>query len=478
MICHKLVTGSANICHRFAKSCNMVFSISLVKRSWVFICLTCWFCFVSSTMTEAGETNSVTTTTDVPLSKAQLTGEYILPRISLSGFKTPPYSKADLELAKKNGLAFTDLPSIGSGLARRADGALFGITDRGPNSHLKFPQDPNKKRRVFPLPEFCPAIVQFELTHNKIHLDKVLPLTGSQGQPLTGLSNNTNEETCYASLNAPGPLPPDPSGVDTEGIRCLPGGGFVLCEEYAPSILVVSASGQVRMRYTPTSKPLIGAHYPVQPILPNIFCDRRLNRGFEGVALSSDGKTLYAILQSPMGNAHDPRYANSRVIRILEMDFSNPLHARVTGMFLLQASSYTDYPHNQRQDQVKVSELTWLAPKRLLVLERAKGRMRLFVADLARASNVLHRSDAETLRYEDGQTDLAALGIRPAKRFLVFDTAEIPAIDTDKLEGVALLAPDEIALANDNDFGIGENAVGEPSKVWTIRIPALARFER
>jgi len=456
----------------------MVFSITPVKKYVAVIGLACGICFASLTAIQANEGDSTEPNANISLPKAQLTGTYVLPKMSLDGFEEPHLSEAVMEQAKKDGLTFTDLPSIGSGLARRADGALFGITDRGPNSHLKIASNSDEERRVFPLPEFCPAIVRFGLTNDEIRLDEVLPLTDSHGKPLTGLSNDTNEEPCYESLDAPRPLPPDPSGVDPEGIRCLSGGGFVLCEEYAPSILIVSTSGQVLMRYTPTSKPLIGAHYPVQPILPDIFCDRRVNRGFEGVALSSDGKTLYAILQSPMGDSQNPLYANSRIIRILEMDFTNPLHAKVTGMFLLHASKFTDYPHNKRQDQVGISEVEWLAPDRLLVLERAKGRMRLFVADLTKASNVLHRKDAETLLYENDQTDLRALGVRLAKCSWVFDTAEIPAIDTDKLEGVVLLGPDEIALANDNDFGIGENAVGEPSKVWTIRIPALRKFEQ
>lgn len=408
--------------------------------------------------------------------KPALTGIYTLPPMSLDIFTPPGQSPYNLAAAKARGLKFTDLPSIGSGLARRGDGALFGITDRGPNSHLKS-KDSDAERRVFPLPDFCPSIARLELTNGEIRLPQVLPLTGTHGEPLTGLSNSTNEETCYESLDAAKPLPPDPDGVDPESIRCLPGGGFVLSEEYSPSVFVVNPIGRVLVRYTPTSKPLTGAHYPVQPILPDIFCRRRVNRGFEGVALSKDGRTLYAILQSPMGDADDPRYAGSRIIRVLEMDFTDPLHAKVTGIFLLRASAFSDFPGAKKQDKVKISEIEWLAPHRLLVLEQARKEAHVFVADLSNASNVLHRPEAETLRFEDVHTDLGALGIQAAKTTRVFSSAETPGLEAGKIEGMALLQPDVIALANDNDFGIGDNAA-EPSKVWTVRIPALLSFEQ
>ena len=35
-------------------------------------------------------------------------------------------------------------------------------------------------------------------------------------------------------------------------------------------------------------------------VLPAEYSDRRDNRGFEGIALSEDGRTLYAIMQNPL----------------------------------------------------------------------------------------------------------------------------------------------------------------------------------
>jgi len=229
------------------------------------------------------------------------------------------------------------------------------------------------------------------------------------------------------------------------------------------------------MRYLPVCKPIAGAPYPISPILPDVLRYRRTNHGFESVAASPDGKTVYIILQKPMGDEAAPRYAGSRIVRLIELDFSDPLNARVTGMFLMRAGSFTSYPESKRQDQVKINDAKWLGPRRLLVLEQAKGRARLVVIDLSDATNVLTHRDAGTLRFEDVSTDLAGLNIRTAKATSVFDTADIPEINSDKLEGLALFGPKEVALSNDNDFGIGDNTTREPSKVWVIRLPEPLR---
>ncbi|MEI9963031.1 MAG: hypothetical protein WDM76_18540 [Limisphaerales bacterium] len=111
--------------------------------------------------------------------KPELIGVFTLPKMSLQLF-APTNHPYDLELARSNGLNFTDLPSIGSGLARRADGALFGITDRGPNSSLKAGKKKSDgEKRVMTLPDFCPAIVRIILTNGEIQLPQIILLKDS-----------------------------------------------------------------------------------------------------------------------------------------------------------------------------------------------------------------------------------------------------------------------------------------------------------
>jgi hypothetical protein len=51
----------------------------------------------------------------------------------------------------------------------------------------------------------------------------------------------------------------------------------------------------------------------------------------------------------------------------------------------------------------------------------------------------------------------------------VFSTRAVKGIDSRKIEGLAVLSPTEVALANDNDFGIGANP-NSVSTVYTIRL--------
>lgn len=40
-----------------------------------------------------------------------------------------------------------------------------------------------------------------------------------------------------------------------------------------------------------------------------------------------------------------------------------------------------------------------------------------------------------------------------------------------KLEGLCALGEGQYAIANDNDFGLGENATDIPTRIWIVRVP-------
>jgi phytase-like protein len=391
-----------------------------------------------------------------------------LPPVSLSTLQNPALSPAALDQARRNGLRFTDRPSIGSGLAKVGENEFIGITDRGPNGMAE--SDDDDSRRTFPLPQFCPTIVRFKLEGSEIRITGCIPLRDREGRLLTGLSNGQGEEPLYGEPEAKTPLAFDPSGVDPEAIRVFPDGSFLLSEEYSPSIFVVSSNGQVLVRYTPASKPLPGAAYPVKAILPDVFAQRRSNKGFENLALSADGRFAWAILQGPMGDVKKKRYEESRVIRVLKLDVSRPLDATVVGEYLALASLARDYSPKQEQEKVYWSDAEWIGPDRLLVLERGKGEGKVLLVDLSRATNILGRQDAAGLGLEDVKTDLPALGIQTATSQVLCSTRKFRQIDSDKLEGLTVLSPTEIAITSDNDFGIGDNKTGEPSKLWIVRL--------
>jgi len=391
---------------------------------------------------------------------------YELPPTHLRSLGNQPFDLNDLERARRNGLKHEELPSLGSGLVRVGENEFIGISDRGPNGQVEIN---GTARRTFPLPKFAPHLTRFKLQAGRIEIVGSTVLTGGDGKPLTGLSNQEGEERLYETADATAPLPFDPSGVDPEGIRLFPDGKFLIAEEYGPSVLVVNTNGQVLVRYVPENKPLPGATYPVKAILPAVLSQRRTNRGFEALALASDGRTAYVMLQSPLSGTADELPA-ARVSRVLRLDVSNPLQVRVSGHFLMPLSRATDYPTKQKQSGLKLNDAEWLGPDQLLVLEQGGESARLLVADFRMAGNLQNHPAANTSAPETVGDDFAKLPVAPAVVEVwakVFNLTK----ETTKLEGLAVLSPTEVALANDNDFGLGENQTATPSFVWTLQLP-------
>jgi hypothetical protein len=76
---------------------------------------------------------------------------------------------------------------------------------------------------------------------------------------------------------------------------------------------------------------------------------------------------------------------------------------------------------------------------------------------------------AVPLVLEDVSTDLSLLGIAPSPTRVILDiNLELPLTEF-KLEGLGILNANNVAISNDNDFGIGDSP-GRTSKVFTIRL--------
>jgi hypothetical protein len=78
--------------------------------------------------------------------------------------------------------------------------------------------------------------------------------------------------------------------------------------------------------------------------------------------------------------------------------------------------------------------------------------------------------EAQTLALENSSLDFASLGITPARSTVVYENEETPELTDFKLEGLSILNRNEVAISNDNDFGIGDNLTGIPSRLWIIRL--------
>lgn len=428
---------------------------------------------------------------------------------SLLSILNPKLTTTQLNNAITNGARTVTKPGIGSALVPdpKAAGYYYMMTDRGINGDYSY-TDPvsgvTTEGKYFPLPAFTPTIVRVKLDGSTIIIDKVIPIVDKDGNYVTGIPNDANDGLAYDSPTAAvgSPLAYNENGLDTEDMQVLPNGDFLVVDEHSPSIVVVEGTtGKVKVRYTPAGKKLTGANYTVKDILPAVMLQRRANRGFENLALSSDGKTAYAVMQSPMGQKSDPNYStaykNSRVVRIARLDVTDPVNATVTGHYVVMQSAVADYAKNSagltvsnKQTDMKYSAASWLAKDKILLLERANGKAKVFVVDLNFATNMLGKSYENTLGPEDIATaglGLGGLGIVPASVYEAFSTDELPALTLDaadatgtspsyevKFEGMALVG-DQLLLANDNDFGIAD--VTLPTKIWKVSLKrALGSF--
>jgi alkaline phosphatase len=310
-------------------------------------------------------------------------------------------------------------------------------------------------------------------------VEGVLPIVANDaGEPVTGIPNSATDDSIPLA-NASGTiLPFNPNGMDIEDIHTLPGGGYILVEEYSPSVVIVNANGKVTRRYTPQGKTLAGASYPVSDTLPAILSQRRANRGFEGIAVTPDGKTAYTVMQSPLGpTGSGAPTRDSRVVRLIRLDISDPLNMQVTGQFIVKMSPVSTYPAGNTQRALKISAVTWVNENKFLFLERSDellaganiGGAKLILVDISAATDIHAMALASTLTPEAVTTDLAALGITPATSTVVFSNEQTPEITDFKLEGLAILNPNMVAISNDNDFGIGDFPGATP-KMWVIRL--------
>ncbi|WP_030456413.1 esterase-like activity of phytase family protein [Herbidospora cretacea] len=364
------------------------------------------------------------------------------------------------------------LGGIGSGLfpASRS-GEFWMVTDRGPNGQ---PTVAGEKRRTFPIPEFAPAIARVSTRHG-VEVKQWIPITGRSGRPVTGMSNQAGHDELPYTWDGLTRLDYNPSGVDTEDVVVDRHGDFWLVDEYGPSLLHVSPKGRVIARYVPEGLNLTGADYPVKDVLPGILALRPQNRGFEGLAIN--GHTLYLAVQSPLQNPTKAVGDVSRTARILTFDIRR---GRVTGEYAYRFEDIRtfDPSYNGDQSQMKISGLAHVAGDRILVDERTDRVAHVYEIDLAKAKNLLggRYDQTSTTPSLEALTDLTQ--VRPAPKTLVADLSKVAPTLPGKVEGLAVLDPRTIVVANDNDFGLGEFGAdgrlidsGVKSRIVTIELP-------
>lgn len=185
--------------------------------------------------------------------------------------------------------------------------------------------------------------------------------------------------------------------------------------------------------------------------LPEELKFRVPNRGFEGVAIDSNGQ-IYAAIQSVL-NIDGKTKDKGLFTRIIKMD---PKTKKVKTFAYPVNTTY------KKTGDAKIGDIFSIAPDKLLVIEQGKnkdGIMTNFIykIDLTKATDITGRTELEAI------TDRNELNITMATKELVVDLRE-HGWTTEKAEGMTVL-PDgkTIVVVNDNDFGV--DIYPNPSKI-------------
>ncbi|MGF1523106.1 MAG: esterase-like activity of phytase family protein [Leptolyngbyaceae cyanobacterium] len=334
--------------------------------------------------------------------------------------------------------------------------------DRGPDAGSEDVDGDGDDERIFKLPELQPELVRFTLnpTTGDIAITERIGLFQADGTtPLTGLTNLAGDHGDRDPADLAGNLLEfDPLGADLEGVVVNPTDGtFWLVDEYRPAIYHFDTDGVLIDRFVPEGTAAAAGQpegtYGVEN-LPTAYATRRANRGFEAVALDTDTNTLYAFIQTPLGNDGTGEFNretsdDSQVIRILGLD-------PVTG------TPKSEYVYLLQDPEIgnnvdKIGDATYAGDGKFFVIERdssreTTGQKFVFEIDLTGATNVLDADfGGETLEQQTPD-ELLAVGVQPVSKTKVTNLPSLGYLPSDKPEGLALLPDGSLAVLNDNDF--------------------------
>lgn len=355
--------------------------------------------------------------------------------------------------------------------------------------------------RIYPRPNMQLEIFNIGLTGGSATANgswsmlRRIKLTAPDGSAITGALNplpTSGTSTMSNDVGRDGSAQPfaySVNGIDIEGLVRLNNGWFFVADENAASLAQISPTGVVVKRYFPSGveTAFASASYKVEGALPAIYSKRRSNRGLESLAMSSDQKYLYTLMQSPLDNpdtagaTRDSR--NARLLK-LRIDFSpNGSTLTPVGEYVYRfetttefnrqtggdgATAYASSSNGLRQRDLRLSEMIYLGSEKLLVLERIDQVATFQEIDLSSATNILGTKwdDITTSPTLERTSDLTAAGITPVAktvRLVVSSYGASATAPTDiprlsnmqqKIEGMALDRNGKFVIVNDNDFGI------------------------
>ena len=382
-------------------------------------------------------------------------------------------------LSPQNGLN-----GFGSGLAYAGNGIFYALADRGPNK-VAYPGGTavdNTTSYENRYQQFSINLTPVGPLNNGVYSSYTVQatnvgttlLTNSQGVQYLGSSTAFSTNPLIENHR-----------LDSEGIRVAPDNTVWVSDEYGPYILHFNQQGQEIGSLT------LPAGYQVANPGPtatyeaaNNTTGRTTNRGMEGLAISPDGKTLVAMMQSSLTQDGGLNGSNDRV---LVYDLTNPTAAPKQYMYQLDSKA------------TPISELLAINDHQFLVDERDSnggptGIKKLYEFDLDQATpptDLTNTAYSGTAANNGLPVSGVPAGVTPLSKTLFADigmilndaspspfTAGGNGVTTglpDKIEGYAW-GPDlpdgrHLLLAtNDNDFAQPGVIAGYPNYIFAFAV--------
>ena len=318
----------------------------------------------------------------------------------------------------------------------------WGLSDRGPGGGT-LNYNTRVQRFTLDVDFNTGAISNFKIAETVVFQ--------SAGQGLNGLAPNPKNQLGLA--------------FDPEGVVINPRTGtFLVSDEYGPSVREFSRSGElIRTFNTPANLVPRNAVTGVANYADDTgnTAGKRTNRGFEGLAISPDGKYAYAMLQSAM---LDEGGGNGSVNRIVKFDTA-------TGEAVAQYA----YQMKRSGQGQGISALVAINDHEFYVLERNNRGVGVG-AELATADKEVYRIDLT------GATDVSGLNLSTGSYTKVSKSGQIVDLDANTLAALGGKSPEKweglaigpklangkylILAGTDNDYSVTQNASGEQFDVY------------
>ncbi len=221
------------------------------------------------------------------------------------------------------------------------------------------------------------------------------------------------------------------SDFDIESLVRSPDGSFWIGDEFGPFLLHFGADGTLLEKPVPFP----GGKSPSNPFLGSEAPNVGSSRGFEAMAATPDGTTLYPVVE---GRLNDDPQARRRWV--YEFDVTS--------------RSYTGrrWAFQTDRDADVVGDAFWAGPDRLLLIERD---------DFDGPSSVIKRVYEVDLRRRDGEGYLQKTLVLDALRVANPDgidsgtgygTGDPWSLPVQSFETVVGVGPDTLLVANDNNY--------------------------